>query len=80
MYGDMMILIGTAMILVSVCGSGFIIRRVRRQITEMVEALSDVKNGNGNRRILSETHELVAPLAYTINDIILSYDYVKRSG
>ena len=74
MYGDMMVLIGTAMIFVSVCVSVFIIQRVRRQITEMVEALEDVKNGNGNRRILSETHELVAPLAYTINDIILSYE------
>ncbi len=74
MYGDMMVLIGTAMIFVSVCVSVFIIQRVRRQITEMVEALEDVKNGNGNRRILSETHELVAPLAYAINDIILSYE------
>ncbi len=36
--------------------------------------MEDIKNGNGNRRILSETHELVAPLAYEINDIILSYE------
>lgn len=69
-----MVLIGTAMALVSVCGSVFIIRRVRRQVAEMVEALEDVKNGNGNRRILLETHEIAAPLAYTINDIILSYE------
>lgn len=74
MYGDVMVLIGAAMMLVSVCGAVFVIRRVRRQITEMVEALTDVKNGNGNRRILSETHEFVAPLAYIINDIILSYE------
>ncbi|MEZ3502780.1 MAG: HAMP domain-containing histidine kinase [Lachnospiraceae bacterium] len=74
MDGNMIILIGTAVILVSVCGSVFVIRRVRRQIAEMIEALTDVKNGNGNRRILSETHELVAPLAYMINDIILSYE------
>lgn len=40
----------------------------------MSDVLEDVKNGNGNRRILSETHELVAPLAYAINDIILSYE------
>ena len=74
MYDDMIMLVGAAVILVAVCGSVFVIRRVRRQITEMVEALTDVKNGNGNRRILSETHELVAPLAYMINDIILSYE------
>jgi signal transduction histidine kinase len=47
---------------------------VKKQILEMVDALEDVKNGNGNRRILSETHELVAPLAYEINEIILSYE------
>lgn len=74
MYGDMMVLLGAVMILASVCGSVFVIRRVRRQIAEMTEALEDVKNGNGNRRILSETHELTAPLAYVINDIILSYE------
>ena len=36
--------------------------------------MEDIKNGNGNRRILAETHELIAPLAYAINDIILSYE------
>ncbi len=34
----------------------------------------DVKNGNGNRRILSATNELVAPLAYEINEIVVSYE------
>ena len=52
----------------------FTVRRVKKQILEMSDALEDVKNGNGNRRILSEVHELVAPLAYEINDIILSYE------
>ena len=51
-----------------------IIWRVKRQIFEMTEALSDVKRGNGNRRILSEKHELVAPLAYEMNEIIVSYE------
>lgn len=74
MYVDGMVLIGVLVLLASVCGSVLVIRRVRRQITEMVEALTDVKNGNGNRRILSETHEFVAPLAYIVNDIILSYE------
>lgn len=52
----------------------FVVRRVRRQIGEMTRVLSDVKNGNGNRRILSATNELTASLAYEINDIILSYE------
>ncbi|MDE7327271.1 MAG: HAMP domain-containing histidine kinase [Lachnospiraceae bacterium] len=74
MYGDRMVLLVVAVALVSVGGSIYVIRRIRRQIAEMIEVLTDVKNGNGNRRILSETHELVAPLAYMINDIILSYE------
>lgn len=54
--------------------SYFIIKRVKRQISEMADALADVKNGNGNRRILSATNELIAPIAYEINDIIVSYE------
>lgn len=51
-----------------------LIRRVKKQIAEMTNALMDVKNGNGNRRILSATNELVAPLAYEINEIVVSYE------
>ncbi|MGI6018876.1 MAG: sensor histidine kinase [Marvinbryantia sp.] len=51
-----------------------LIRRVKRQIAEMTDALTDVKNGNGNRRILSAANELTAPLAYEINEIIVSYE------
>lgn len=54
--------------------SSLIIRRVKNQISEMTDALIDVKNGNGNRRILSAANELVAPLAYEINDIVVSYE------
>lgn len=64
------IIIATLSILVSY----FTIKRVKRQISEMADALADVKNGNGNRRILSATNELIAPIAYEINDIIVSYE------
>ncbi len=74
MHADTIVQIGAVITLFSVCGSIFVIRCVKRQISEMVDALEDVRNGNGNRRILSEPHELVAPLAYIINDIILSYE------
>lgn len=50
------------------------IRHVKHQIAEMVEILTDVKNGNGNRRILASVNELAAPLAYEINEMILSYE------
>lgn len=58
----------------SVLTSCFIIRRVKKQIAEITEALADVKNGNGNHRILSAANELVAPLAYEINEIVVSYE------
>ena len=55
---------------VAVLTSIVLIRRVKKQIAEMTDALVDVKNGNGNRRILSATNELTAPLAYEINEIV----------
>ena len=60
--------------LFSILVSCFAIRRVKKQRAEITDALIDVKNGNGNRRILSATNELVAPLAYEINEIVVSYE------
>ncbi len=74
MYTEAVTMIALSVAFASVCGAVFIVRRVKKQLLEMSDTLEDVKNGNGNRRILSETHELVAPLAYAINDIILSYE------
>ena len=74
MYTEAIIVIEIVIVLLSVCSSALTVRRVKKQISEISDALEDIKNGNGNRRILAETHELVAPLAYTINDIILSYE------
>ena len=34
-----------------------LVRRVKKQIAEMTDVLVDVKNGNGNRRILSRSEE-----------------------
>ena len=45
-------------------------------LAEITDALADVKNGNGNRRILSATNELVAPLAYEINEIVVSLSLI----
>ena len=51
-----------------------ILHRERRQIKEIAEALADVKNGNGNRRVLANPSQLLSPLIYEINDIILAYE------
>ncbi|NDO19736.1 HAMP domain-containing histidine kinase [Lachnospiraceae bacterium MD329] len=44
------------------------------QVSEMLEILNEIQSGNGNRRILAKTSELVAPIAYEINNIIISYE------
>lgn len=74
MYMEAVTLISLAVAVTAVFISCFIIRRVKKQISEMAEALADTKNGNGNRRILSAEHELIAPLTYEINEIIVSYE------
>lgn len=56
------------------CCAVLTVYRARRQVGEMLEALEDVKQGNGNRRLLAETHDLTAPLAYTINEIVQGYE------
>ena len=66
---ELVIVISILIAVVSVFVSCLTIRRVKRQISEMTDALADIKNGNGNRRILSAANELVAPIAYEINEI-----------
>ena len=70
---ELVIVISILIAVVSVFVSCLTIRRVKRQISEMTDALADIKNGNGNRRILSAANELVAPIAYEINEIVVSY-------
>ncbi len=60
MFTEAIIVIGIVIVLFSVCSSALAVRRVKKQISEISDALEDIK-GNGNRRILAETHELVAP-------------------
>ena len=71
---ELVIVISILIAVVSVVVSCLTIRRVKRQISEMTDALADIKNGNGNRRILSADNELVAPIAYEINEIVVSYE------
>lgn len=71
---ELVIIISILIAVISVFVSCLTIRRVKRQISEMTDALADIKNGNGNRRILSADNELVAPIAYEINEIVVSYE------
>ena len=71
---ELVIVISILIAVVSVFVSCLTIRRVKRQISEMTDALADIKNGNGNRRILSAANELAAPSAYEINESVVSYE------
>lgn len=71
---EVVVAVSIIIAIISVLVSCLIVKRVKEQISEMSDALADVKNGNGNRRILSAASELIAPLAYEINDIIVSYE------
>ena len=64
---------------VAVLTSIVLVRRVKKQIAEMTDVLVDVKNGNGNRRILSATNELTAPLAYEISMFRNPFGRVRSS-
>ena len=50
------------------------VRRAKKKIRETMDILADIKQGNGNRRILCAPGELTAPLVYEINDIVASYE------
>lgn len=63
-----------AIVIISIIICSTVIRRVKKQIHRMVDVLTDIKAGNGNRRILSAADELTSPIAYEINDIVLSYE------
>ena len=71
---EVVAMVSVIIAIISVFTSCLIVRRVKKQISEMSDALADVKDGNGNRRILSASNELIAPLTYEINDIIVSYE------
>lgn len=71
---ELVVAVSIIIAIISILTSCLMVKRVKKQISEMSEVLADVKNGNGNRRILSAANELIAPLAYVINDIIISYE------
>ena len=71
---ELLVFISVAIAIISVFICGFVIKRVKAQINGMLDALEDIKAGNGNRRILSATDELTASIAYEVNDIVFFYE------
>ena len=58
----------------SVSASLYVLHRTKKQIADMSDILEEIRGGNVNRRILSGTFELTAPLAWQINAIVRSYE------
>ena len=71
---EIIVFLSIVIVVVAVVISVGLIYRVKKQIAEMTDLLVNVKNGNGNRRILVAPNELVSPLAYEMNEIIVSYE------
>ncbi len=71
---ELVVIILSVIAAVSAAFSFLTVRHVKKQIKEMSEALVEVKNGNGNRRILAAENEFIAPVAFEINEIVLSYE------
>lgn len=71
---ELLVFISVAIAIISIFICGFVIKRVKAQINGMLDALEDIKAGNGNRRILSATDELTASIAYEVNDIVSFYE------
>lgn len=55
-------------------GSAVRLWRVKKRLSEMTGALRDVRDGNGNRRLLAGPSEPIAPLAYEMNEIVRAYE------
>lgn len=60
--------------LLVVIGAVSVLHREKRQVAEITAILADVASGNGNRRMLARPSELLAPLAYQINEIVAAYE------
>ena len=71
---ELLVFISVVIAISTVFICGFVIKRVKAQLDGMLDALKDIKAGNGNRRILSATDELTASIAYEVNDIVSSYE------
>ena len=71
---EVLIIVLPVVTILAIISAVLILHRERRKIKEIAEALADVKNGNGNRRVLANPSQLLSPLIYEINDIILAYE------
>ena len=60
---EIIVFLSIVIAVLAVLTSIVLVRRVKKQIAEMTDVLVDVKNGNGNRRILSATNGSACSMA-----------------
>ncbi|MDF2539630.1 MAG: signal transduction histidine kinase [Herbinix sp.] len=72
------VILGTLFCLALLFGATCFLKliRVKRQLKDMTDALSDIQSGNGNPKILAAGNELTADLSYKMNEIV--YDYEEQ--
>lgn len=52
-----------------------VLLRVRIQLTLIKDALEDIKNGNLNRRILTDENDITKQICYDINEIAINSQF-----
>ena len=71
---EVLTIILLAVTVIVIVSAILILHKERQQIKQVADALSDVRRGNGNRRVLANPDQLLSPLVYEMNDIIRSYE------
>lgn len=46
----------------------------KSEVAKIKEALSDIKQGNGNRRVLSKPDNIISPITFELNEVINYYE------
>ena len=70
---EIIVFLSIGIAVLAVLTSIFLVRRVKKQIAEMTDALVDVKNGNGNRRIGAVLTILAASVIVPALPYLLSF-------
>lgn len=77
MEANNLIIILSALLIISVatlCIAHIKLRQIKSKLNEMEEILAEVRQGNGNRKILIDEHDIMAPLTYRLNEIVYAYE------
>lgn len=72
-----LIIVLTVLLIASLLALGIAhtkLRHIKTKLNEMEEILAEVQQGNGNRKVLIGKDDMMAPLAYRLNEIVYAYE------